>query len=223
MKTEEFVRQLEDVIDEYEGMIARSQHKDLSDLPKHDRQALVTKTVAAIGRIAGPRSTYGSDLERIRKDMPALHVHTSSVMGVAMALLNDLEEGFIDSVVEMAHADVFSDFLEMAEHLKETGYKDASAVIAGSALEVHLRALCQKNAIDTDAAKQDGSRLAKKADTLNAELATKLVYGKLDQKSITAWLDLRNKAAHGKYGEYESEQVSLTIAGIRDFIGRNPA
>lgn len=71
--------------------------------------------------------------------------------------------------------------------------------------------------------KIDGSVTPKKADLLNSELAAGNTYSKLDQKNITAWLDLRNKAAHGKYAEYTPEQVGLLIAGIRDFLTRNPA
>jgi hypothetical protein len=63
----------------------------------------------------------------------------------------------------------------------------------------------------------------KKADLLNSELAAAGAYSKLDQKSITSWLDLRNKAAHGKYSEYTKEQVVLTLQGVRDFMVRYPA
>ena len=63
----------------------------------------------------------------------------------------------------------------------------------------------------------------KKADTLNADLAASGVYGKLDQKNVTAWLDLRNKAAHGHYKEYTKEQVTLLLNAVRDFVTRLPA
>ncbi|MCC6537711.1 MAG: hypothetical protein IT162_09195 [Bryobacterales bacterium] len=63
----------------------------------------------------------------------------------------------------------------------------------------------------------------KKADTLNADLVKAGAYSVLDQKSITAWLDLRNKAAHGKYTEYEKDQVRLLIDAIRNFMARCPA
>jgi hypothetical protein len=46
---------------------------------------------------------------------------------------------------------------------------------------------------------------------------------KNDQKQVTAWAGLRNDAAHGNYGNYTDEQVKLMVAGIRDFISRNPA
>ena len=36
---------------------------------------------------------------------------------------------------ELIHASVFADFLQMADYLVDSGYKDAGAVIAGSTLE----------------------------------------------------------------------------------------
>ncbi|KKN48021.1 hypothetical protein LCGC14_0657070 [marine sediment metagenome] len=47
--------------------------------------------------------------------------------------------------------------------------------------------------------------------------------GILPIDSMTGWLDLRNKAAHGKYDEYNKNKVEQMIMGVRDFIVRNPA
>ena len=107
----------------------------------------------------------------------------------------------------------------MSAYLVEQGYKDPAAVMAGSTLEVHLRKLCDKNDIET--VNTDGK--SKKADLLNAELAKADVYTKLDQKNVTAWLGLRNNAAHGNYSEYTKEQVEILIEGVRNFIARHPA
>ena len=96
----------------------------------------------------------------------------------------------------------------MAQHLLNEGYKDAAAVIAGSSLEAHLRQLCQKSGISTEVI-GGASTTPKKADRLNSDLAAAASYSKLDQKNVTAWLDLRNKAAHGKYAEYKAPQVNL--------------
>jgi hypothetical protein len=122
-------------------------------------------------------------------------------------------------LVELVHADIFEDFLDMAGYLLEQHYKDPAAVIAVSVLEAHLRKLCGKHSIAP--VKADGT--PKKADTLNSELTAAGAYSKLDQKSVTAWLDLRNKAAHGKYAEYSGEQVALMLQGVRDFASRYPA
>lgn len=223
MDNAQFEKQLQALVDDFNALAQKSEHKDLSDLPKHERQALVTRAVAAVHRITGPQSSYSKEVERILHALPTLHTHTSSIIGVVQALLSDLKNDHIKSLVELVHADLFSDFLEMANHLLEAGYKDASAVVAGSALEVHLRALCQKNSVSTEIERPDGTVTAKKAESMNSDLAKGDVYSKLDQKSVTAWLDLRNKAAHGKYAEYQAEQVALLIAGIREFIRRSPA
>jgi len=45
----------------------------------------------------------------------------------------------------------------------------------------------------------------------------------LEQKSVTAWLDLRNKAAHGHYDDYDHQQVAALIRDVREFLIRNPA
>jgi hypothetical protein len=221
--TSVFEKQLSSVVEEFRTFQARSPHNDLSNLPKEDRQALVTRAIAAIYRITGNDSTYSKDVNRLLQSMPALHVHTSSIMGIAQALLSDIKAGYVRTLVEMAHGDVFVDFLEMAQHLCDSGYKDASAVIAGSTLESHVRGLCHKAGIPVETAKSSGDLAPKKAETMNSELAAAMVYSKLDQKNITAWLDLRNKAAHGQYNEYSREQVAIQVTSVRDFITRHPA
>jgi hypothetical protein len=106
--------------------------------------------------------------------------------------------------------------------LLDEGYKDAAAVIAGSALESHLRQLCMKNSIAIEVNPSKGIQ-PKKADSMNSDLGNANAISKLDQKNVTAWLDLRNKAAHGRYADYTRDQVVLLIAGVRDFVTRNPA
>lgn len=211
--------QLQTLIDTYSSYKKQSRYNDLSDLPKDDRQGLVTRSIAAIHRITGPFSSYSKEIDRILREKPELHVHTSSIIGIVKALKDDIDSGYIQSLIELIHAEVFSDFLEMAIHLNDSGYKDAAAVIAGSTLENHIKKLAQKNNISM--LTTNGKSI--KADRLNADLANATIYSKLDQKNITAWLDLRNKAAHGNYTDYNKEQVKLLIIGIQDFITRNPA
>jgi hypothetical protein len=213
-----FIKQLDDLIGIHATMRQGSQHNDLSDLPKEDRQSLVTRTIAAIHRITGANSTFSQEIERILKQDPYLHKHTSSLIGIAKALKDDLASGYVQNLAELVHADIFADFLEMAQHLLDSGYKDPAAVLAGSTLESHLKKLAIKNGVPIDVA---GKPV--KADKLNADLAKANVYTVLDQKNVTAWLDLRNKAAHGNYAEYNNDQVKLLVAGIGNFIARIPA
>ena len=110
----------------------------------------------------------------------------------------------------------------MAQHLLDEKYKDAAAVMIGSVLEEHLRQLCNKNEISIDITKS-GTLIPKKAELLNAEICSAGVYNKLDQKNVTVWLDLRNKAAHGKYSEYSQAQVEFIVQAIVEFMARNNA
>lgn len=141
--------------------------------------------------------------------------------GVAIleAIRAEIAGGWLFTVKGLIAAELFSDFLEMAEHFLESGYKDPAAVMIGSVLEEHLRQLCIKHSIETTEEK-DGKQISKKADRLNAELAKTNAYTKLDQKQITAWLDLRNNAAHGKYDQYTHDQAVQFLNGVVSFMAR---
>lgn len=215
---ENIIKQLDELITEFDNLQDNSGLKDLSDLSKMHRQALITRAVAAIGRISGKHSTYSIDVERIFKQHPLLHRHTSSIMGIVLALRDDVKAGYITTLIELTHAELFSDYLDMAYHLQQSKYKDAAAIITGSTLESHLRKLSIKHEINIEK-----KGVPVKADKLNSDLAKAIAYSKMDQKSVTAWLGLRNSAAHGKYDEYTSDQVDLFISSVRDFIGRLPA
>ena len=61
--------------------------------------------------------------------------------GILAALRTDYASGYMQTVEELIRADLFQDFLGMAEELVSKGYKDAAAVIAGGAPQEHLRKL----------------------------------------------------------------------------------
>ncbi len=139
---------------------------------------------------------------------------------ILSAIRQEVEGRWLFDLKDLITAELFTDFLEMAKHLLEKGYKDAAAVIVGSTLENHLRQLCSANSIDTDIKNNRGRLIPKKADLLNSELAKNGVYNRLNLKNITAWLDLRNNAAHGKYDEYSHEHVSLMLSGVMNFVSK---
>jgi len=142
----------------------------------------------------------------------------SEMNGILAALISDFSNGRSRTFEELIHADLAGDYMAQAEALQRSGYKDAAMVLAGSVLEQHLRNLAAKEGIGVMA----GANY-KKADTLNAELAKALVYGKTEQKAITAWLGRRNDAAHGNYNEYEAKDVHLAMEAIQTFLMRFPA
>ena len=145
---------------------------------------------------------------------------TKSGRGILSSIKTEIDEGWLNSIKGILSAEIFTDFIEMAEHLLSENYKAPAAVMIGSVLEEHLRQLSIKNGISTTTEK-NGKDIPKKADLLNSELVKATVYNKLDQKNVTAWLDLRNKAAHGNYTEYSKEQVELMLQSVMDFMSRN--
>ncbi len=216
------LREIQTILDRVDQAQRESKHSDLSDLGDVRLAAIVSMLSNAISRFAPAGSSFREDLASIREEIGPRQPHVAwpSLMGVVMALHHAYQAGYLEEVHELIHADVFNDFLEMAEHLLEEGYKDPSAVLVGGVLEEHLRTLCTKNGIAT-ANPRDGKPL--KSDTLNNELAKHGAYDKLEQKSVTAWLDLRNKAAHGEYTKYDDNHVDQMLRGVRDFVARHRA
>ena len=58
---------------------------------------------------------------------------------------------------------------------------------------------------------------------LNRELAARGAYSKVDQKNVTAWLNLRNYAVRGEYDRYARDDASVLLKGVRALLGRYPA
>jgi len=213
------IQQIDAVIAKYREARKGSKYDDCSDLPDEKTTTLLNLMSSTVQQFSPPGSQYEANLKDMLKKSDGTNAYfLPHLAGMLLALREAYEAGYLRTVEELIHADLFADFLEKARYLLSEGYKDPAAVIAGSVLEEHLRKLCIRTGITVET----GGRL-KKADALNAELATRGAYSKLDQKSVTAWLDLRNKAAHGKYSEYSREQVALTIQAVRDFLSRNPA
>lgn len=143
----------------------------------------------------------------------------NSAKEIINSIKAEINNGWLSTIKGIVSAEIFSDFLEMADHLLENDYKDPAAVMIGSVLEEHIRQLCIKNGIDITYEKKS-KIINLKADRMNSELAKAGIYNKLDQKNVTALLDLRNKAAHGNYSEYDKAQVKLMYDSVFNFITR---
>ena len=220
--SDELISHLDKIIKEFYSLQEHTKHEDYSDLDVFDIQGFLTMAQAAIEQIGGSNSVYARDAKEIMDENYDYDYEVASIAGVVKALRAGLEAGYLQGITELIHGELFADFLDMASHLLDEGYKDPAAVVAGAALETHLRQLCGKQGIQIEVNTGTGIH-AKKAALMNADLAKASVYSKLDQKNVTAWLDLRNKAAHGKFDEYTKEQVAVMLLGIKDFIARKPA
>lgn len=204
--TQEILKQIDSALESWSTHRVKSQYDDLSDLPDRSISAEVDTILAAtLDRLAPANSPYRESISSMMR----------TKVGALRALRRDYDAGYLSSVQSLVRAEVFADFLEMAEHLLKQGYKDPCAVLVGGVLEDHLRSLCQGRGIPLQM-----SGKPKKTDSMNNDLASADVYSKLDQKNVTAWLDLRNKAAHAQYGAYNADQVQNLLIGVREFAAR---
>jgi hypothetical protein len=176
-------------------------------------------SLSFIERVFGKDHPHYKEFDSKVEDVTDYYIRYG--IGILRAVKGELVGGWLVTTRGLVSAEVFADFLEMSEHLLDEKYKDSAAVMIGSVLEEHLRQLASKAGVPLTHV-VNGRTAPSKADALNADLTKAKVYGVLDQKAITSWLDLRNRAAHGKYGEYSADQVTLMLAGVRNFLVRVP-
>ena len=184
---------------------------------------IFTRSQNLINKITEKDSPYAQQVNTLSKETLSMDYKAELIVGIVMGLKDELTVGALNSIPEIVRGELFENFLEMAEYLANEGYKDAAAVIAGSSLEAHLRRLAKKHDIVIEVAGSSTKPLYKKAESINQELYKVKAYSLLDQKQITAWLDLRNNAAHGNYSAYSINQVMRFIEWTIDFIAKNSA
>jgi hypothetical protein len=136
------------------------------------------------------------------------HVHMGQ--GILRAVKEDILGGYVSDLKTLVSAEIFTDFLEMAEHLSEYGYKDPAASLCGAVLEDGLRRI----------ASNAGIKLKSREDlsSLNHKCADAGVYNRLIQKKIQVWIDVRNSADHGQFDEYTAQDVEEMLKGVNQFL-----
>ncbi len=132
--------------------------------------------------------------------------------GILHAVLEDVEGDHLRKIESLVSADIFGDFLEMAGYLINEGYKDPAASLIGAVLEDGMRRIASSNGIVVRSRDDLGS--------LNQRIADGKIYNRLSQKKIQVWNDIRNNADHGKFDEYNSDDVKHMLDGVQDFLER---
>lgn len=218
--TDSIMQQVDALLGSVRDLEQTSQYDDISDHPTSKLMHARSRLAAALERFAPQGSEYREALSRVNEEYGSAHnFAVLELAGVLSALRDDYADGYLRTVEQLVHADLFADFLEMAKELLDKGFKDPAAVLAGSVLEEHLRKLAQERGLGTMNAQ--GEPLS--ASRLNDDLKAHGTYDALEHKQVTAWQALRNDAAHGDYGNYDHKQVAALIQGVRDFMVRHPA
>lgn len=165
-----------------------------------------TSTQNLLVRVFGQESEhYKNFLKQVERHLTYSPVYYAQ--GILRAAVDDYENEQLFEIRKMVEAELFVDFLEQAEHLLKSGYYQPAAVVCGCVLEDGLRKLCNSNGITL------GTN--PKLDKMNADLAKVGVYSKLVLKRITILADLRNKAAHGQWDQFEKDDVEEMLTAVR--------
>ena len=167
------------------------------------------QTVVCLTQVFGSAHIYTASFES-QADHRQYASHVTAGLGILCAALEDVEQGHLGTLQDMAAAEVFSDFLEQADYLLKHGYAAPAASLAGAVLENGLRSLATRNDIKVKA-RDDLS-------ALNNKLAAKNVYTALRRKEVEVWTTVRNSADHGQFHEVTEGNVADLIRGVRNLL-----
>jgi hypothetical protein len=138
---------------------------------------------------------------------------TAPAVEILTRLRSDVANGYMRSTTNIISAEVFGDFLAMAQHLLDEGFKDPAASVTGAVLEDGLRRIAGNN--DIPVSERDD------LNSLRDKCSGKRIFNNLVRQQITAWTTLRNSADHGKFSEYTPQQVGSMISDVRSLLARH--
>ncbi|MHB1785264.1 MAG: hypothetical protein ACYCS7_03815 [Acidimicrobiales bacterium] len=186
-------------------------------------QAWMGQAEAAIDGVFPPthaiRTRWAKAEQSLKPFNDGAYVVGDVVIGAFEAAVGIIQSDRLGSLLDVVRNETENELLGQAETLLKANHKAAAAVIAGGALEVHLRSLCEKFGLtvsgDGSISKYDGAI----AKARNDGVVT--VYPATDSKLVGAWGGMRNDAAHdpGAFSN-SKEDVRRMIEGVRDFIPR---
>jgi len=158
--------------------------------------------------VFGDNSTHFQGFQQCCRG--TLYDHAFQGQSILKAAKEDIEGGYLKKLEDLVAADIFTDFLEMAEYLLEQGYKDPAASLIGAVLEDGLRKIAKHNGITVKSKENISS--------LNHKIADAQIYNRLVQRQVEVWNEIRDNADHAKFSEYDADLVKDMCSGVRDFL-----
>jgi len=161
--------------------------------------------------VPSEQSFYRKSCEKIASAEMGYAVHQSvgEVTTILENLLKDAEAGLIVSVADQARAEVFDDFLDHGKAYLAAGFKNEAGVIAGVVFEDSIRRVCRKIGL---------VERGKTLDSLISALVNKSILTATKAKRARASADVRTKATHAQWDEFDKPDVENTIVFTEEFI-----
>ncbi|MBZ0116344.1 MAG: hypothetical protein K8H88_05100 [Sandaracinaceae bacterium] len=228
MKTAEAVAWLEDVL----ALYAKLGRRDTEDFgfeffePATDVMRWLAEADAAMQSVLPPSHALCARWRAVIELRPSVATRATNVeaaysfLGTALALF---QSGRVASLLDGVRAETVVEVLDQAEQLVREKATVPAAVLAGGALETHLRHLCDRHGL-LGGLVGPGSIEKYRGLLDQARNAGAEIISKGDAKQVTAWADDRNVAAHDPTKFTKNlDAVRLMIDGIRQFVARASA
>lgn len=170
-----------------------------------------SQSSSLLSGVLGTDHVYAKSFDRdVRSPSPS---SVNLGVGTLRADLEDARLGLLADLRSLLEAEVFADFLEMAQHLLQAGYHVPSASLGGAVLEDGLRRIARNHDVRVKS-RDDGA-------SLNARLAEAGIYSRLEQKRVQTAIDVRNLADHGRFDDFAAQDVRLMLATVESFLAAN--
>jgi len=182
-------------------------HKTVYHVSRAEAIGWATSASNLLQRVAGAESAHLANFSNAVKAFNDYESEFDTLRAVVAAAKDDYLGGYLFTTRALVKAEVLDDALVQAHALLAANFKDPACILVGVALEVAVKEL----------AEQAGISVAK-LDRMNTDLCKAGKYNMAKQKLITAWAELRNKAAHGDWSEYTKADVAEMYSGVQRFI-----
>ena len=139
-----------------------------------------------------------------------IHDGVAELRALLINLLKDADAGLLVSVGDQVRAETFDDFLDHAIAYLNDDRKNEAGAIAGVVFEDSIRRVCRKHAIQEKDIK---------LDQLISQLMAKGHISATKAKRARVAADVRTKATHAQWDEFDKPDVLATIEFTREFIG----
>lgn len=182
-------------------------------------QTWLVEAKSAVEAVFPPGHACRRDWERMETKTPINLRFPTELVAVFEAAYTLLTGGRLGSLIDAVRAETEDELLMQAEALVEANHLAAATVIAGGALETHLRHLVARYGLTISGSGSIGSYNTALAQARNNQTVTNVSAS--DTTQVTSWGQMRNDAAHtpGTFNR-NREQIDLMIRGIREFIAR---
>jgi len=170
-------------------------------------------SLSFVENLVGTESRYFAALANTSEDFEHLPLMVSNISrGLASlrALREEVEFGPVVGIEGLVSAEIFDDFLEMAEHLWQQHYVAVVPSLVGAVLEDGLKRIARRRSVTV---KEEDSIAG-----LNSRLFDAKAYSVLVRKKNEVWNTIRNNADHGKFDLNSNHDVEHMPEGVRDFL-----